>query len=95
MLDMRNLSTQGRSRKLSPKWAGPFHVKIKIGTSAYKLKMPNGWRGHPVFNEAYLKRYHGTPPEDEVKLQQEPGKEPVAAVERRYTLDGLQYRYRW
>lgn len=35
-----------------------MEVLKKIGTSAYKLKIPRGWKIHDVFNEVLLTKYH-------------------------------------
>src|SRR6202042_3654539 len=58
-LDGRNLKTYRPGKKLDHKKLGPFIILEKIGTSAYRLKLPKSWnRIHPVFNEALLSQYH-------------------------------------
>jgi hypothetical protein len=47
-----------RSRKLMPKWVGPFKVLQKVGNLAYKLEMNPVWRIHPVFHVSLLESYH-------------------------------------
>jgi hypothetical protein len=44
-----NLKHSKKSRKLLPKWIGPFEVVQVVGPVAYKLKINPGWRVHPVF----------------------------------------------
>jgi hypothetical protein len=39
-----NLKPSEKSRKLLPKWVGPFEVVQVVGPVAYKLKMNPGWR---------------------------------------------------
>jgi hypothetical protein len=45
------------SRKLLPKWIGPFEVVQVVGPVAYKLKMNSGWRVHLVFHVSLLEPY--------------------------------------
>ena len=52
-----NLSTGGKSRKLIGKFVGPFEIIKVISDLAYELKMPYGWKGHPVFHISLLRRY--------------------------------------
>jgi hypothetical protein len=51
-----NLKHSKTSRKLFPKWIGPFKVVQVVGPVAYKLKMNPGWRVHPVFHVLLLSR---------------------------------------
>jgi hypothetical protein len=52
-----NLKHREPSRKLLPKWIGPFKVVQVVGPVAYKLKMNPGWRVHPVFHVSLLEPY--------------------------------------
>ena len=45
------------SKKLSDRRIGPFKIIKKIGASAYKLKLPDTYWIHPVFNESLLSPY--------------------------------------
>jgi hypothetical protein len=62
-----------RSRKLLPKWIGPFEVVQVVGPVAYELKMNPGWRVHSVFQvllpEPYNKsnRVQPSPPPIEME----------------------------
>jgi hypothetical protein len=49
-----NLKHSEKSRKLLPKWIGPFEVVQRVEPVAYKLKMNPGWRVHPVFHVSLL-----------------------------------------
>ena len=45
------------SRKLRPKWFGPFKVIERIGSNAYCLELSHTIRCHPVFNVSALRHY--------------------------------------
>jgi hypothetical protein len=73
-VNARNFPTSTGRHKLGKKWLGPFQVEKRIGSAAYKLKVNESWRGHPIFNKESLKPHHGPPPpvEEEATLPQEP-----------------------
>jgi hypothetical protein len=52
-----NLKHSKKSRKILPKWIGPFEVVQVVGPVAYQLKMNSGWRVHPVFHVLLLEPY--------------------------------------
>jgi hypothetical protein len=72
-LAYRNAETT--SRKLMPKFLGPFDVAAKVGHDAYKLCLPPAWKIHPIFHVSLLKLYKHDP------TRVQPPPEPV-------TLDG-------
>ena len=57
LLDSRNIKTTRLTKKFNDKWLGLFEVDSKVGASTYKLKLPQGWFIHPVFNEILLRPY--------------------------------------
>lgn len=61
------------SRKLLPKWVGPFQISQRIGQVAYKLDMPANLKMHNVFHVALLKPYRSDgrvqPPPPPIELE--------------------------
>lgn len=50
------------SNKLSFRYFGPFEILSRVGSVAYKLKMPTESSIHPVFHVSLLKKVSGNPP---------------------------------
>jgi hypothetical protein len=59
-LDGKNLKTTRPKAKLADKRHGPFKIAEVIGPVNYKLKLPVGWRIHPVFHANLLTPYTET-----------------------------------
>ena len=62
LLSTKNIRLKGRkglgSRKLFPKWIGPFKVLDRVGSLAYRLEMPRELKKlHNVFHVSVLKQY--------------------------------------
>jgi hypothetical protein len=57
LFNTKYLNLSEPSRKLLPKWIGPFEVMYVVGPVAYKLKMNHGWLVHPVFHVSLLEPY--------------------------------------
>jgi hypothetical protein len=64
-LSSKNLRTTRPSRKLSPKYEGPFEVIEAIGTQAYRLRLPDAWNIHNVFHVSLLAAAASTKPAQE------------------------------
>ena len=57
LLSSRNLQPPG-SRKLAPRWVGPFTIVRRIGETAYGLDLKQKYaRLHPVFHVLLLKEH--------------------------------------
>jgi hypothetical protein len=48
----------GATRKLSPRYIGPFVIIARVGSLAYRLQLPNSMKGvHNVFHVSMLRKY--------------------------------------
>ena len=45
------------TRKLAPKWVGPFNVTELVGSLGYRLELPDTMLVHDVFHVCYLRGY--------------------------------------
>jgi hypothetical protein len=54
-LSSKNLPLQTASKKLSPRFVGPFPIVSVINTSAVTLKLPPAMHVHPTFHVSRLK----------------------------------------
>jgi transposase InsO family protein len=68
MLSTKNLrSLATGSRKLLPRWVGPYPVERMVGPAAVRLQLPADMRIHPTFHVSLVRPYRGatdTPPEE-------------------------------
>ena len=60
-----SLKQLNKDNKLAPKYYGPYKMLQKIGSMAYKLKLPATSRVHLVFHVSYLKKVIG----DKIPIQ--------------------------
>ena len=61
VLSTKNINTpvdkERPTRKLSPKYIGPYKIIAEISKTAYKLELPANLKIHPVFHVSLLKPY--------------------------------------
>ena len=62
-----NLRLACPSKKLAPKFIGPFPVKRKLNEVSYELYLPDSLRIHPVFHVSLLKLQSLTPSRAEAR----------------------------
>ena len=53
----------GQSRKLMQRKIGPFKIMEVISPTAYRLRLPDTYKGHNVLNLQHLMKYHRSPDE--------------------------------
>ena len=56
-IHLRHAGDTTTTKKLLPRWVGPFPVVKTVGSVAYKLTLPSSWKIHPVFHVSLLKPY--------------------------------------
>jgi len=65
LLSTKDLNLKLPSKKLAPKFIGPFRVAEPVGSQAYRLHLPTHYRIHDVFNVARLEKYTGRPNQED------------------------------
>ena len=94
LLSTQNLRLKGIPHKLQRKFCGqfcgPYKVLEKIGTQAYRFKLPNTWRIHPVFHVSLLKPWRPS------VVQQVPGEVELEDADQPQYFDVEKIlRWRW
>ena len=71
----------GTGRKLVQRMIGPFEVVEKINPMVYRLRLPDTYSMHPVFNMEHLKKYTPSPEEFGERTELPPTRELRASEE--------------
>jgi hypothetical protein len=79
------------NQKLSFKYFGPFEILDRVGSVAYKLKLPVGCSIHPVFHVSLLKKAMGVnvPVTTELSSELVAWQVPEKVLQRRMMNHGL------
>ena len=90
LLSTQNLRLKGIPHKLQRKFCGPYKILERIGAQAYRLKLPDTWRIHPVFHVSLLKQWRPS------TVQQVPGEVELEDADRPQYFDVEKIlRWRW
>jgi hypothetical protein len=70
----------GIKGKISPRYIGPYLIRARVGSLAYRLQLPGSMaRVHPVFHVSMLRKYLRDP---ELKIEVDP-----IIIQRDLTID--------
>ncbi|KAG2938032.1 hypothetical protein PC115_g3917 [Phytophthora cactorum] len=102
-LSTKNLDTAHtgfpNSRKLGPKWIGPYSVVRKVHRHAYEINLPPRLKLHPVFNTGSLKPYEQSTrlsrPQQVILHDGSVGQIVEAVIDKRTRRGVVQYLIRW
>jgi len=101
-LSTKNIRTQRPSKKLDYKHIGPFTILQRIGTTSYKLNLPQSMRIHPVFHSNLLRLdpndalpFQHIPPPPPIIVDGEEEWEVERIVDSRLHYRKLQYKAVW
>ena len=76
----RQVSVGPTASKLNTKYFGPFEITAKVGTVAYRLKLPPDSQIHDVFHVSQLKKCLRVP-EEQIPLEELAVKEDLTYEE--------------
>jgi hypothetical protein len=71
------------SKKLRPKYVGPWPITRRVGKTTYELDLPAHIKIHPVINTQYLKRFIESPEQFTGRISTPPP--PIPIVENEVT----------
>lgn len=101
-LSTANLKLACPSRKLGPRFVGPFPVKRKINVVAYELEFPDSFKIHPFFHVTLLKPVvpdlfpkRSTGPLEPIIMNREEEFEVEAILDCRKRYNEIQYLIKW
>lgn len=103
LLSTEHLKLAGQpSRKFRQRYVGPFEVVMVVSPVAYKLRLPQSLKVHPVFHVSLLKAYeqdpinhHPAPPDPVVGSDDESEYEVAEILDHRWRRRKLEYLVRW
>ncbi|CAG8622037.1 7437_t:CDS:2 [Paraglomus occultum] len=91
------------TRKLSPKYLGPYTISAKISSTSYRLDLPSTLKIHPVFHVSMLKPYQQfeefnreAPPQPIIIPESNEAKYEVEQIlDKRLIRNKTQYLVKW
>ena len=75
------VDVEGTGKKLVQRMIGPFKVVEKINPQVYRLRLPDTYPMHPVFNIDHLKKYNPSPNEFGERTELPPTRDLKASEE--------------
>jgi hypothetical protein len=102
LLDNADLALNRPSRKLAERYSGPFEIIEKVGTHAYRLKLPPYWKNvHAVWNVSKIHPYREDPqnpnftqPPAEI-VEGEPEWEVERILDSKFAHGNLKFLVKW
>jgi transposase InsO family protein len=98
-LSARNIRTRRPNKKLDYKYLGPFEITDAVGTQAYRLRLPETLKVHPVFHVSLLEPYtgndHGAAPPEPLNVDGEEQWEVEEVLDSRIHRGHLEYLVKW
>lgn len=102
-LNSQHISTTRPSAKLDHRWLGPFSIKKRISTSAYRLRLPEIMsKVHSVFHVSVLKKHSPDMIEERqqappypVEIEGEEEWEVEAILDKRLRNKKIEYLISW
>jgi hypothetical protein len=82
------VDVKGTGRKLIQRTIGPFEVMEKINPMVYRLRLPDNYPMHPVFNLQQLRKYHSPDPEFGERTQLPSTRDYLNALEE-YVIEAI------
>uniref|UniRef100_A0A8C5M117 Gypsy retrotransposon integrase-like protein 1 n=1 Tax=Leptobrachium leishanense TaxID=445787 RepID=A0A8C5M117_9ANUR len=99
-LSSRNIRLLCPSKKLGPKFIGPYVIDKVVNASAVRLRLPPNFRIHPTFHVSLVKPwtpdpFRKTTPPPPVSAASDPEYEVQAIIDSRWRGRSLQYLIQW